>query len=452
MIQQGKKKADCIFTIISLLFLFITFYFNLPYHFSDNGDKNFDTFSNGLMLADLSYFDNFKSNSSFEKVIVPGTTLSDGTSIKSGDDLYIDYINHNAHNQKDYVDYNSNIVAHRYFYHFMDKILPLSNQGKIKILYLMNAFLMAIMVTTVLLWFKKITNTASASVTLALLGLFAPDFCMYGKNLYWVGWSLFLPMVVSIQVLKHGKFAEGKRQWLIPFAAAFFSCFLKQAFYFEFVTSVMIAMMVPYVYYCVEKRYGFKKSLGLMIPPAVGAILSFFAVCFVKVLMLVHDTGNFKQSMSVFLGPIAYRVLGNSNTATGLIQQSAKASLLSVFKLMLLKPALSVKSILFIAEIFVILVLGVITIATVFYGHTKELNHTHFNACLVATWVSLLAPLSWFILAKPHAFIHNHYCSILWYLPFTPFVILTAVYSITCLLAMYRRNNPKKGQIPPNVK
>jgi hypothetical protein len=39
-------------------------------------------------------------------------------------------------------------------------------------------------------------------------------------------------------------------------------------------------------------------------------------------------------------------------------------------------------------------------------------------ALLAATWFSLLAPLSWFVLFKAHSFIHTHMDAIVWHMPF----------------------------------
>jgi hypothetical protein len=42
-------------------------------------------------------------------------------------------------------------------------------------------------------------------------------------------------------------------------------------------------------------------------------------------------------------------------------------------------------------------------------------------ALLAATWFSLLAPLSWFVLFKAHSYIHTQINFILWQMPFTIF-------------------------------
>jgi hypothetical protein len=40
-------------------------------------------------------------------------------------------------------------------------------------------------------------------------------------------------------------------------------------------------------------------------------------------------------------------------------------------------------------------------------------------ALMSATWYSILAPLSWYVLFKPHSFIHTHVNTMAWQMPFT---------------------------------
>ena len=53
---------------------------------------------------------------------------------------------------------------------------------------------------------------------------------------------------------------------------------------------------------------------------------------------------------------------------------------------------------------------------------TTTVNNQKRNIALIATcWVSILAPLSWFILFKSHSYIHTHMNCIVWYMPFALF-------------------------------
>ena len=60
----------------------------------------------------------------------------------------------------------------------------------------------------------------------------------------------------------------------------------------------------------------------------------------------------------------------------------------------------------------------------VFYRRDEKIsaNQRQRNIALVfATWFSILAPLSWYVIFKGHSFIHTHMNYILWQMPYTFF-------------------------------
>jgi hypothetical protein len=55
-------------------------------------------------------------------------------------------------------------------------------------------------------------------------------------------------------------------------------------------------------------------------------------------------------------------------------------------------------------------------------------------ALIIATWFSILAPLSWFVIFKAHSYIHTHMNYIVWQMPFTllGFAVCGLVVKIFC--------------------
>lgn len=91
--------------------------------------------------------------------------------------------------------------------------------------------------------------------------------------------------------------------------------------------------------------------------------------------------------------------------------------------MMLDKPIFSLKYIGRLTALGLIL-LTVAVIAVYITSHRQTfMKDRKMKALVVATGISLLAPLSWFVLAKPHTYIHNQHCSVLW---FCPFVLMAA--------------------------
>ena len=58
--------------------------------------------------------------------------------------------------------------------------------------------------------------------------------------------------------------------------------------------------------------------------------------------------------------------------------------------------------------------------ALLLWRGNAERRH-HYIALICATWFSILAPLSWFVIFKAHSYIHTHMSFLLWQMPFTLF-------------------------------
>ncbi|MYB01531.1 hypothetical protein F4X90_17930 [Candidatus Poribacteria bacterium] len=61
-----------------------------------------------------------------------------------------------------------------------------------------------------------------------------------------------------------------------------------------------------------------------------------------------------------------------------------------------------------------------IAMSALLWRGNAERRH-HYIALIWATWFSMLAPLSWFVIFKAHSYIHTHMSFLLWQMPFMLF-------------------------------
>lgn len=95
--------------------------------------------------------------------------------------------------REDFITYYSNIVAQRYVYAALDKLLPVSNGVLLRALYLLNELLVSAAALLFLLWLEKHTVPGMALFGAVMLGLFGMVYDAMAANLYWVEWSMFAP-------------------------------------------------------------------------------------------------------------------------------------------------------------------------------------------------------------------------------------------------------------------
>jgi hypothetical protein len=449
MIFLAKQK-DKVFIGISVVLLFITTFFNVALKATDlDWVKDFDLFSNGIMIADMNYRENYKVDSYFQEVVFPGLVLKDGRQIESGQDVYDTYVNNSKYDKEDYKIYNSSLTIHRYVYGFFDKISPFSKSTTINIFYMINALLLSIVLTIFINWLKKHTNLIIGYITLGLLACFSPSISMYGINLYWISWSLFLPMIASIFIVESKYFDTKNKRYFLPMIIAFLTCMLKQLFYFEFISTTMIAMMIPYIFMCLYKEYDIKSMIKVYIYPTIGAIASFIAVSGIKFELLIKEYSSIDTAKAIFFDSIFRRLTGETDNANRLVSMSAKASYIEVIKIMGSYPAYYLKKVFSLSNFGVIGIILCVSIYIIYLIKKNRIkNDNKLITLIVSTLISLLAPISWFILAKPHTYIHRIHCTITWFIPFVPLATVAVLYFIKLVFTneLFITDN-KKGNI-----
>lgn len=409
MKKNGFK--DLCFVLISLFFLTIGFFINPSKIISQDGQYNFDYWSNDIMISDLMYDNNFETDSLFLKSISP-PVLEEYTKKDDVEGMLPKMFYDNKTFPKElFRSYTSNITIHRYIYSFLENILPFSNRVIINAFYLLNSILMACAVTIVLFWIKRKTNYLTSYCMVFLLSFVTPLFTMYGRNLYWVGWTLFLPMCTMILLLQYRRFIEfsHKRKICVLSFAAFAACLIKQLCYFEFVTTVMIAMMIPVIYYIFENKLSFRKGASLFAFPSVAAVLSLLLVNVIKFVMLVIEYGTVSKAWTTISDNLFGRLVSDGNST----------SLITLGKTMSLKTVYSLKYVAAISVIALItLTISIMIVDLLPYLRAKKVYLYSRLPLLICTAISLLAPISWFVLAKPHTMVHHTHCAITWFIPY----------------------------------
>lgn len=110
------------------------------------------------------------------------------------------------------------------------------------------------------------------------------------KNLYWVTWTMLLPMI-ALLVLFMWEERKGKRRdgWL--FGLSFLTIFLRSACGYEFISCVMVALELPVIYYAIKQSWGLKKYMQRAVKAGLGALAGFAAALFVNLALMAGLKG-----------------------------------------------------------------------------------------------------------------------------------------------------------------
>lgn len=251
------------------------------------------------------------------------------------------------------------------------------------------------------------------------------------RNIYWVTWTMILPMIALLVLMlweeRHDKMKNG---WL--FVLSFLTIFLRSACGYEFISCVMVSLELPLIYYAIKQEWGWRKYLKRATIAGIGAIAGFVGALFVN-LALMAGLRGWKDAVDymIFISArrTGYMTLDDFDPD---VLAAFDVPLLKVFKiywkgypgvplfgnwdLSLLLPLFLIPAVVMLAAL---LLRGKKRRRIMGLPVQMELEERKTFGLVLIMLVSLLGPVSWFVLAKGHVVHHPHIDYIIFCLPFT---------------------------------
>jgi len=318
-----------------------------------------------------------------------------------------------------YVTYNSQIGAQGIVFSVLDRWTPfLSAHQKAALFWMIASALSAAMLSFIVVWFYQEHGFTTALFVLGS-ALLSSWLTMFGRTMWWSLWAFYLPMVAMIGVLRAGWRSPWKVFWL-ALSAVFIKCLFNG---YEYITTALVMMTVPIFYYGVISRWDCRRWLSYLAAAAVGGclavLLSFVILCF----QIAAVQGHFADGISHIVNSFAKRSHGDAARTDAAWAVSLKAKTSDVVRTYLRGSFCRIK---WLSAITYSHLIGIFFAATwiICFCEARARNGKSWRqsgALLVATWISLCAPLSWFIIFKAHSQIHTHLNFIVWQMPFTLF-------------------------------
>lgn len=219
---------------------------------------------------------------------------------------------------------------------------------------------------------------------------------LFAGNMYWVMATWFLPLLLSLLYL------NSPRRWRpLVYAGYFAAILIKCLCGYEFVTSIMLmGICLPAAEWLA--RPSVEKFRGLVLI-GVCSLLGFFAAYGIH--SWIMGNGDLMEgARQIYEEVVKRRITNNPTGFDGAIAESMQASVLQTVLLYFkVQPTGTIASVLLVAG------LGCLGWQAFAWKQDVKLEAAMF-------FVSFLAPMSWFVLAKAHSYIHTHINFVLWYL------------------------------------
>lgn len=354
---------------------------------------------------------------------------------KMGNDLYAyqyqAYINDLTFGS--FSTYQSQIGGQGILFSALDDLICLPPQQKLQIFLMFTSLLSALALSMIVLWFYLEFGLLASLFALASAVL-SPWLVIFGGKLYWSMWSFYLPMVVIMyyfkkrNLVRHSNINFG----ILVFITVFVKCLFTG---YEFITTTLIMMMVPFIYYCILRGLSIRNfisgSLIAIFSSCLAILLSFTILC----IQIGSVKGSFSKGIDHLIYSLEKRTYGDPNTLPSVYTASLESHTTDVVKTYLmgsffgpekyLPTSIPIISVIvpkarYLYLIFLFAMASVLLYVLRIRYSDKGKDKSNL-ALILATWFSLLAPLSWFVIFKAHSFIHTHLDYITWQMPFTLF-------------------------------
>ncbi len=238
----------------------------------------------------------------------------------------------------------------------------------------------------------------------------------FSGNLYWVGITLFLPFIAA-WCLAPGSVGDVRRARTLAFWVGFF-VFLKSMCGYEFLSNVVLAAMVPVVFFGLREGAAPQRVLAACIRIGLASTVGFIVAVVLHVVSMSRGL-TIGQGLEIIKGRAAFRMVGNDSAPWPEVGAVA-ANYLNQMVLALPGGRLGVPLWLFLIAVVLVLVWGAMRARRLAARPAPRWYHTAPGAATAGMLTALIASASWLLPGYQHTMVHAHMNLILVYLPLVP--------------------------------
>jgi hypothetical protein len=336
---------------------------------------------------------------------------------------------------KRYSPYLSQIGGQGMLYSVLDKLIRIpSTRVKYEIFQVIASGLSALMLTLVVVWFYFEFGLASALFVLASTAL-SQWLTLFGRNLWWGLWAFYLPMLAVMFFLMLNRTPSNRHftnLGIIAGAAVFAKCFFNG---YEYITTTLVMMTVPFVYYSLLDRANYKHFFKGAVVIVTGSVIAVSVSVIILVMQIGFAEGNTLGGVKHLTSTFEKRTYGDTGDYNSEFSASLEAGTFGVVRNYMdgsyldlrpnadasdsadAGPVIKVSY----SHLIVSFVVVSLLVMLAWKMNPPAGQRDKVPALIITTWFSILAPLSWFIIFKSHSYIHTHINFVVWQMPFTLF-------------------------------
>ena len=389
-----KKVKSCSFYLLVLITLFLMFR-----HQTHKEGLPYDVVSESLIIGRLmeSERSGIGSHSGLTGML---SDHSDDDDYMRNSFLQFELLKHPEKRNRytGYTTYDSQPGGQGMIFSIFHTLSPHNLGDDILLMKNIALFINSCIFTIFIGWCKR--NFGILPSLFVLSGIVASSWIwIFSDSLWWCLWAFYVPFLSMLSALE--KNIPSGKLLLFVYLSIVIKCFFNG---FEYISTTLLSVYVPVVFYFVKQRRSFIQFLAFSIKSALAMLLGVFTIMG----LLVYQIASIKGSLTAGINHIllSYQTRTADITVSGKVTELTDNMYLGVLMKYLSGNAFSwlPAEIPFLAPIMLFFIAGIL------------LFRTHKELAL-ATFFSFLAPVSWYWVFIQHSNIHYHLNYIVWYIP-----------------------------------
>jgi hypothetical protein len=358
----------------------------------------------------------------------------------------LDYFLGKEGTPEDYCPYVSHSGGNALFWYGVQKILPFDGYINYQLLRLINCMLLSLCFMLFTGWVYRNFGFTPALTTFLLTFFSSWPVFFGGNGLWWALWNFYAPFLTMLLLLEKRRHSPEKAPVWKILTGLFIAVLIKLFFSgMEFISTVLLSLFIPIIYYAIHERWKVLDSIKLAFLSGLVALMGVIIQFGTLIIQLRYLLGNYNAAFRY----LSDAFLRRSSFKSGLSgadlnsERFADSDSFSFWWNNIIKDYLRGNFFqwdfvhLDFQSWFAILIGIILLSAVIVFLFSGKSGNNKYNSLIVATFISSICPLSWYIIFKEHAFWHPQIDYIVWYMPFLLLgfaVIGTAIsfLSVTC--------------------
>lgn len=287
-----------------------------------------------------------------------------------------------------------------------------------------TALLSAFAISLFAAWLAVRFGWASAMLVL-LFSASSEWVILPASNAYWSLWTFYVSFLTSAALL-----VTASKRKEFPARKLYFSLFgaalVKVLFSgFEMITTTLIMATVPFIYFAIVDKWGWRALAARLLNASLATTTAVLMGVVILTAQIAANDGSIRSSINYLANTLGRRsALNVGQYSKKAYQDGKEASVVEVLSIYLKTNAFNTQTP---PKFWQVPYWALITLFGVFTGIFLAKYKLRRGSAIpldglalaAAAWYSILAPLSWYVIFKPTAYVHTFLFPMAWQMPFT---------------------------------